>query len=568
MLAEGDGSGGVRLVELVAALSLATDLGLGLPQEHVLRQTTIAARLAALAGLSDAQQVAVYYTSLLAWVGCVSDSHELAKWFGDEAHLRAASYQVDKKGLPMMTFMVGHVGDGSPPVRRLTTIARFLSGGSREAGASLLTHCQTAGLLAARLGLGDTVGVALSQAFERWDGKGVPGRCAGEGIDPVMRAVQIADDAEVFVRLGGIDAAVGMLRSRRGTEFDPSMVDLVARHADDVLGDLEQDAWDETMRASDGAERSLDGAGADPGAHRVRRLRGPEVGVVDRPLARRRPAGGGRGAAARAPGGGADPRRAGRAGARHRRPRCLDRDLGQGRTVVGGRARAGAHPSVPDRAGAGAATTAGGHRKRGQPAPRTPRRVGVPARSEWVRHTDDGPHRRRRRRLPRARGGSAASGAPSRRRSASRCCWPSAAPVASTAMRCSPCSRPRVAQVRRRPALPAGLTTREVEVLDRLVRGRSNKQIAHDLGISPRTVGTHVEHIYAKIGVSTRGAAALYAMSHGLVAPAVERGVTPAGQGGGPDHRVNDRCGPLVLVVQRSHAPRRRDHASDHTMRP
>jgi hypothetical protein len=209
VLARGDGSGGVRLVELVAALSLATDLGLGLPQEHVLRQTTIAARLAALAGLSDAQQVAVYYTSLLAWVGCVSDSHELAKWFGDEAHLRAASYQVDKKGLPMMTFMVGHVGDGSPPVRRLTTIARFLSGGSREAGASLLTHCQTAGLLAARLGLGDTVGVALSQAFERWDGKGVPGRCAGDDIDPVMRAVQIADDAEVFVRLGGIGAAVG-----------------------------------------------------------------------------------------------------------------------------------------------------------------------------------------------------------------------------------------------------------------------------------------------------------------------------------------------------------------------
>jgi DNA-binding CsgD family transcriptional regulator len=77
-------------------------------------------------------------------------------------------------------------------------------------------------------------------------------------------------------------------------------------------------------------------------------------------------------------------------------------------------------------------------------------------------------------------------------------------------------------EVRRRPALPAGLTTREVEVLDRLVRGRSNKQIARDLGISPRTVGTHVEHIYVKIGVSTRGAAALYAMSHGLVAPAMD----------------------------------------------
>jgi HD-GYP domain-containing protein (c-di-GMP phosphodiesterase class II) len=75
-------------------------------------------------------------------------------------------------------------------------------------------------------------------------------------------------------------------------------------------------------------------------------------------------------------------------------------------------------------------------------------------------------------------------------------------------------------EVRRRPELPAGLTAREVEVLARLVRGISNKQIARDLGITARTVGSHVEHIYSKIGVSTRGAAALYAMNHGLTSHA------------------------------------------------
>src|SRR6185437_9964488 len=71
-------------------------------------------------------------------------------------------------------------------------------------------------------------------------------------------------------------------------------------------------------------------------------------------------------------------------------------------------------------------------------------------------------------------------------------------------------------EVRRRPELPAGLTPREVEVLGLLVRGMSNKQIARQLGVTARTAGSHVEHIYAKIGVSTRGAAALFAMSHGL----------------------------------------------------
>jgi DNA-binding NarL/FixJ family response regulator len=64
---------------------------------------------------------------------------------------------------------------------------------------------------------------------------------------------------------------------------------------------------------------------------------------------------------------------------------------------------------------------------------------------------------------------------------------------------------------------PAGLTAREVEVLGLLARGHPNKAIAQRLVVSPKTVSNHVEHIYAKIGVSTRAAAALFAMQHGLV---------------------------------------------------
>jgi HD-GYP domain-containing protein (c-di-GMP phosphodiesterase class II) len=64
---------------------------------------------------------------------------------------------------------------------------------------------------------------------------------------------------------------------------------------------------------------------------------------------------------------------------------------------------------------------------------------------------------------------------------------------------------------------PAGLTAREVEVLGLLARGDSNKAIAKKLVVAPKTVSNHVEHIYAKIGVSTRAAAAIFAMQHGLV---------------------------------------------------
>jgi DNA-binding CsgD family transcriptional regulator len=70
---------------------------------------------------------------------------------------------------------------------------------------------------------------------------------------------------------------------------------------------------------------------------------------------------------------------------------------------------------------------------------------------------------------------------------------------------------------RRAPGGPAGLTRREIEVLVLVARGASNRHVADSLGITPRTAGSHIEHIYTKIGVSTRAAAALFAIQHGLL---------------------------------------------------
>ena len=82
----------VRLAELVAALSLGIDLGFGQPMEHVLRQCLIALRLAERLGLDDDARAVVYYTALLVNVGCHSDAHEQAKWFGDDIALKSDKY--------------------------------------------------------------------------------------------------------------------------------------------------------------------------------------------------------------------------------------------------------------------------------------------------------------------------------------------------------------------------------------------------------------------------------------------------------------------------------------------
>jgi DNA-binding NarL/FixJ family response regulator len=65
---------------------------------------------------------------------------------------------------------------------------------------------------------------------------------------------------------------------------------------------------------------------------------------------------------------------------------------------------------------------------------------------------------------------------------------------------------------------PAGLTDRQVQVLRLVARGRSNPEIARELVISRRTAERHVQDVYARIGVSSRAGAALYALEHDLLA--------------------------------------------------
>jgi hypothetical protein len=82
----------VGLAELIAALSLGIDLGFGQPMEHVVRQCWIATRLAERLGLDDDVRCVVYYTALLTNVGCHTDAHEQAKWFGDDIALKGDKY--------------------------------------------------------------------------------------------------------------------------------------------------------------------------------------------------------------------------------------------------------------------------------------------------------------------------------------------------------------------------------------------------------------------------------------------------------------------------------------------
>ena len=66
-------------------------------------------------------------------------------------------------------------------------------------------------------------------------------------------------------------------------------------------------------------------------------------------------------------------------------------------------------------------------------------------------------------------------------------------------------------------ARPGGLTPREVEVLQLVAAGRTNRSIAGALAVSEHTVARHLNNIFAKLGVSSRAAATAYAFTHELV---------------------------------------------------
>ncbi len=166
------GSRGVRLAELVAVLSLGTDLGLGQPMEHVQRQCLLALGLADRLGLDEEQRSVLYYTALLAFVGCHVDAHEQARWFGDDLSLKgdARLYDLDG-GRADVAFLIGHLGAGRPPLERLRLGLAFLGEGRRAVEAMFENHWTATEGLAKALGLPPGVLLALEHTFERWMGR-------------------------------------------------------------------------------------------------------------------------------------------------------------------------------------------------------------------------------------------------------------------------------------------------------------------------------------------------------------------------------------------------------------
>jgi HD-GYP domain-containing protein (c-di-GMP phosphodiesterase class II)/DNA-binding CsgD family transcriptional regulator len=508
----------LRLAEVLAGLSLVTDLGMAHPPDEALRTCLLATRLARELGLTEDEVRETYYASLLQHVGCTAAAHELSLAFGDDVAANRAGARTDfSRAFDVFATWVPEFTAGRPRSARVEATAAVLVRGRRLGGVVARADCEVATATARRLGLPDGVQRALGQMFEWWNGKGAPRRLRGGDIAAPTRLVHVASHAALFAGLGGAELASAVVRRRSGRYLDPAIAETFTRRSDALLAELEVDdllvavlqaepeptlavtptRLDDVARAF-GDVVDLKSPFLHGHSSRVGELAhgaAEALGLGDRAAADVRRAGFlhdlGRAAVPTSVWEKPGPLSALEWEQVRLHAYNTERVLARSESLSGLAPIAGMHHERQD----GSGYHRGVSGRSVSPAARA-----LAAADVYVALTEKRPHR------PALEPEPAAAVIRSEVRAGRLDADAADAVIVATGLR-----RPK------RRALPADLSTREVEVLRLVAEGLTNREIARRLVVSPRTAEHHVQHAYRKIGVSSRAAAALFALEHGLL---------------------------------------------------
>jgi HD-GYP domain-containing protein (c-di-GMP phosphodiesterase class II) len=514
---EPQGSERVRTAELIAALCLATDLGMGFPFEHGLETTLIAMRVADRLDLNREEARQTYYACLLSHAGCTTEAHTAAEVFGGSM---TVSFNPVKYGSTreVVTGLLRALPDpGRPALVRGFQTAGRLPRMAREQRPAIAAICEVAGMLADRVGAPASVPGLLAHLTERWDGRGPLRRAKGDRIPLPMRIVHVAMDAALQRSLGGAERAVRLLRQRAGHAFDPRVAACIVEGGTEMLAFEEGgSAWEEVLALEPSPWLVLEGEALARGVAAM----GSFADLVSPYFT------GHSGGVAELAGAAAQRCKIDAAGVTAIRQAGLLHDLG----------RVAVHPRIWQKSGpltadeweqvrlhpyhtervlsrstflSALAPVAGAHHERldgsGYHRAATGPELGVPARllaaaDAYHAMTEPRPHRRA---FPPERAAQILA----EEATAGRLDADAVAAVVEAAGHAPP-----------RLERPAGLTEREAEVVAMLARGLQTKQVARALGISAKTADRHIQNAYRKLDVSSRAAATVFAMEHGLVA--------------------------------------------------
>ncbi len=460
-----------------------------------------------------------YYGCLLFYVGCTAPADIGTEIFGADDALTTYGYPTrsGSRSEAAMGMLRALAAPGGTRLARAVKVARGAPKLARGFTGVVAAICEIGEMLTERLGLPVTFSRLFRYGGERWDGKGIPGRARKEQIPLPVRIVQVARDAAFQRMLGGPEFAARVVGERAGGAFDPAIADRISKDTEALLAlDDEASAWVEVLGSEPSPKLTIEGQVVERALAAIgdfADLASPYLVGHSRGVAELA------GAAARICGfDTADLTTTVRGAFIH--------DLG--RVAVPVRIWNKAGPLTPDdwervrlhayytervltrspflAALAPAAAFhherldgSGYHRGAAAAELARPARL-IAAADAFHAMTEPRPHRPTRTRVEAA--ALLTEEAQARTLDADA----TAAVIEASGQRA-----PKIGR-------PGGLTEREADVMRLLARGYQTKQVARALGISVKTADRHVQNAYAKIGVSTRAGATLFAMEQGLLA--------------------------------------------------
>ncbi len=513
-------SRGLRLGEFAATLALAQDNAFGQPLESQFRSCLLATWFCKEAGFDKQVSRDVYWVALLRYLGCTGHAHEVATLFGDEIAIRAHTLVHDAANPEeVIRDVITFATAGRPPEESAQIVKMIHEGAHAWAVHNFASGCEVTDMLLDRVEFGLGVREALRFTFERWNGNGFPTHAKGDAIPLAMRLVHLTHDMEAIARLRTPAAALQAAADRRDRTYDPTLVDIFLKCGPAWFDKLKNaEPWTDVLALEPEPRRLLEGAELDnallvaadfidmkspymPGHSRkcaelcrdaARELRLPEEeatalwraalvhdfgttavsnSIWDKP-----------GALTRAE--------------RDRvelHPMLTEQMLRRSPSLDALNRFAAAHHETAD---------GSGYYKR-LPADALDPNAGILVAADiYAGLTADRADR------PRFSAADAAS---------EMCSMVTRGVLDKRTANAVLVAAGHSEARGRRAANPGGLSEREIEVLRLAAKGFSTKVIAEQLYISPKTADHHIQHVYTKIGVSTRAAAALWAAQNSVV---------------------------------------------------
>ena len=468
-------------------------------------------------GVGPETTAQTYYACLLTYTGCTTDADIAIRIYGGKQTESITPVQFGSMPQMLGGVLRAMPPPDAPPQVRLYEIARKLPRAARFIKPHFAALCDVARMMAERLGLPPSIQELFAYLTERWDGKGILGRARGDEIPLPLRINSVARDAAYQHLIGGVDHAIEVIRERAGKAFDPDVAHAFAAEARQILAVAEgpESVWEATLAAEPQPWLALEGGEIDRALAAI----GDFADLVS-PFQSGHSAGVAKLAVTAAELRGFEPkqvelvRRAahlhdvGRVAIHPRiwqkpaplspseweevrlHPYQTGRVLSRSPFLMALAEVACSHHERLD---------GGGYHRQVTGAFLSPPARIIAAADAFHAMTEPRPYRDALSPEQAARDlatGAAAGGLDPE--------------VVQAVVEAAGQPAPEVER-------PAGLTERESQVLSLLARGLQTKQIARAMHISAKTADGHIQSAYRKISVSTRAAATLFAMEHGLV---------------------------------------------------